>query len=215
MGERDIRNVFSTPLSTAVTGRALTPSSSYSYQPFRSMPPIFGASDRRRPREKSGSTLVPTLFVKVWPSLSSFCRCPSTRWPKISWKNTPAARPEKIAGPDERLGLRRLEQLRKIVRHAVDGRQQDLVVRQPGGIDGFEGFEGAQVGAVGRLGRGGNRDPGESAAVLHAAMPSVLTRYRVSVCAERRHVRSEHARVVLEAVRELADPRSASAASLN
>ena len=90
-----------------------------------------GASGRRPRDRKSGSTLVPTLLVKVWPSLSSFCRWPSTRWPKISWKNTPAARPEKIAGPDERLGLGRLQQLGDIVGHAVDRRQQHLVVRQP------------------------------------------------------------------------------------
>ena len=46
-----------------------------------------------------GNTAVFIASVKVWPSASSFCRWLSMRWPKISWNNTPDARPERIAGP--------------------------------------------------------------------------------------------------------------------
>src|ERR1017187_842966 len=175
---------------------------------------------------KSGNTFVPTLLVNVCPSLSSFWRCPSTRWPKISWKKTPAARPEKIAGPtkgsasgalssletslatrsmaartifssgrpdsstasnvsneltsvpsaalavalmtmrakprpwaggapgedrrpDEGLGLGGLEQFGDVVGHAVDGRQDDLFIRQTRFIHRLKCFKRADVGAVG------------------------------------------------------------------
>ena len=47
-----------------------------------------------------GRISCPTLCVKVWPSSASFCRWPSIRRPKISWKKTPAARLVMIAGPE-------------------------------------------------------------------------------------------------------------------
>src|SRR5215468_6565360 len=43
--------------------------------------------------------LLPTFFVNVCPSSSSFCRWPSKRCPSTSWKKTAAARPLKSAGP--------------------------------------------------------------------------------------------------------------------
>ncbi len=48
-----------------------------------------------------GSTGCPTLRVNVCPSLTLRCRFASTRCPKISWKKTPAARPDRIAGPEK------------------------------------------------------------------------------------------------------------------
>ena len=41
----------------------------------------------------------PTLRANVWPSLISFWRKPSARWPKTSWKKTAVARPVRSAGP--------------------------------------------------------------------------------------------------------------------
>ena len=39
--------------------------------------------------EMKGGRICWLIFlVKVWPSVSSFCRCPSILWPNISWKNT-------------------------------------------------------------------------------------------------------------------------------
>ena len=48
---------------------------------------------------KSGRICSPILLVKVWPSLMSFWRNPSARWPKTSWKKTAAAR-ARSASPD-------------------------------------------------------------------------------------------------------------------
>ncbi len=50
-------------------------------------------------RDESGMIGWPIFLANVCPSSSLFCRCPSTRWPKISWKKTPAAFPSRIAGP--------------------------------------------------------------------------------------------------------------------
>ena len=58
------------------------------------------ASDRTSTLRNAGSTGCPTLLVNVCPSSALRWRLPSTRWPKISWKNTPAARPDRIAGPE-------------------------------------------------------------------------------------------------------------------
>ena len=93
------------------------------------MPSILRRVGSKTTERKSGSTLVFTLLVKVWPSLSSFWRWPSTRWPKISWKKTPAARPEKIAGPTNGSASGACSRFGDVVGHAVDGRGQRLVVR--------------------------------------------------------------------------------------
>jgi hypothetical protein len=85
--------------------------------------------------------------------------------------------------PHERLGLRRFEELGCVVGHAVNRRQQRLVVGKTVRVDCLEGLEGLQVGAVGGFGGGGNHHARESAAV-HQAAASVLTKYLVSVCAE-------------------------------
>src|SRR5689334_23976258 len=49
--------------------------------------------------KNDGRISCPTFFANVCPSVMSFCRCPSARWPKTSWKKTAAARPVSSAGP--------------------------------------------------------------------------------------------------------------------
>src|SRR2546430_1842462 len=48
---------------------------------------------------KAGRMGLPTCPLKVRPSLSSFCRSPSSLCPTASWKSTPAASGASSAGP--------------------------------------------------------------------------------------------------------------------
>ena len=105
---------------------------------------------------------------------------------------------------DERLGLGGLQQFGDVVGHAVDGRQNHLVVRQPRFLHRLKGLKRAHVGAVGGLGRSVDRHARKPAPVSHARTFGIHQVARVRL-AQHGNVRGEHARVVPEAARVLAD----------
>ena len=104
--------------------------------------------------------------------------------------------------PHERFGLRRFEELGGVVGHAVNRRQQNLVVGKAVRVDCLEGLESLQVGAVGRFGGGGNHHARESAAMHQAAAFGIDEVFGFALRRDR-NVRGQHAGVILKARREL------------
>jgi len=105
--------------------------------------------------------------------------------------------------PHEGFGLGRFEQRGSVVGHAVDGRQQALVVGQAIRVDRLEGIEGAHVGAVGGFGGGGN-DHARETASLHDARTFGIDEVLGVRLGRHRHMRGENAGVILKAGREFA-----------
>ena len=105
---------------------------------------------------------------------------------------------------DEGLGLGGLQEFGDIVGHAVDRRQDHLVVRQPRFVHRFKGLKRADVGAVRGLGSGVDHDAGEPAPVGHARTFGIHQVAGVGL-AQHGDVRGQHGLVVLKAGRVLAD----------
>jgi hypothetical protein len=88
------------------------------------MAPAFRRVDRKSRRETRQHRVAHAARERLAFGFV-FLACPSMRWPKISWKNTPAARPEKIAGPRKWLDHRLAEA--HIFGHLLERGQQHVV----------------------------------------------------------------------------------------
>ena len=90
------------------------------------------------------------------------------RWPKISWKKTPAARPERMAGPTNgSAGGACSRSVRFLPARSTAAR----TCASLGSVDGsrcFEAFHGSEIHSVGGLAAGGNDEAGEKASRFDA-----------------------------------------------
>ena len=154
---------------------------------------------------KSGSTFVSTLLVKVWPSLSSFWRWPFDAMSEDLVEEDARGASGEDRRSDERLRLGRFQQIRDD-RWRRDRRRPaaSLSSGSPDCVHGFKRLERAEVGAVGGLRGRRDHHAREAAAVRDARAFGVDEVARIGL-RHHRDVRRQHARVVLEARRELAD----------
>ena len=103
-----------------------------------------------------------------------------------------------MAGPTIGLDLRRLQQRGQILGHAIDGRRDHFVLRQPGGIDRFEAVERLQIHAVFSLAVRAMITMRAKPRPYCRRVPSVLAKYLVSVWPKSLTLRGEDAGILLE-----------------
>ena len=100
---------------------------------------------------KSGMICSPTLLVNVCPSLMSFWRNPSARWPNTSWKNTADGAAGQQRRPGIRIHERRFIERLRFLNHFLDAGHHGLFVRRILGIEPVEIRVAVDVHAVGRF----------------------------------------------------------------